>query len=142
MRFFLKNILQFSKVATFLDFILSIWLSFPKIEAKIFNADPCFFNLVKLGTILPAAHFINCVRIGRSQKMAAIIRGLSSTKCFVRFLTFLNYELGKKIYRGALKSRYWSLFVLLLLRSYSCILEVRENIFYFNFYMMNFNQFS
>ena len=134
--------------ATFFDFILLIWLSFSKIETKNFNSDPCFFNLVKLGTISPAAHFINCVHIGRSQKMAAIIRGLSSGKCFVklnrRFLRFLNYEHGKKIYRGALKSRYWSLFVLLLLLSYSCILEIRENIFYFYFYMMNFisNQFN
>ena len=134
--------------ATFFDFVLLIWLSFSKIETKNFNSDPCFFNLVKLGTISPAAHFINCVHIGRSQKMAAIIRGLSSGKCFLklnrRFLRFLNYEHGKKIYRGALKSRYWSLFVLLLLLSYTFILKVRENIFYFYFYKMNFisNQFS
>ena len=138
---------QFSKVATFLDFILLIWLSLPKIETKNFNSDPCFFNLVKLGTISPAAYFINCVHIGRSQ-MAAIICGLSSGKCFVKlnrgFLRFLNYEHGKMVYRGALKSRYRSLFVLLLLLSYSCILEIRENIFYFYFYMMNFisNQFN
>ena len=28
-------------------------------------------NLVRLGTISPAAHFLNCVHIGRSQTIAA-----------------------------------------------------------------------
>ena len=111
-----RKISQSSKVATFLDIILLIWLSFVKIETKNFNSDPCFFNLVKLGTISPAAHFINCVHIGKSQKKAAIIRGLSFGKCFVklnrRFLRFLNYEHGKQIYKGTLKSRHWCLFVL------------------------------
>ena len=82
-------------------------------------------------------HISLTVHIGRSQKIAAIIRGLSSGKCFVklnrRFSRFLNYEHGKKIYRGALKSRDWSLFVLLLLLFYTCILEVRENIFLLSF---------
>ena len=53
-------------------------------EIKNFNSDPCFFKLVKLGTISPAAHFLNCVHIGRSQTIAAIIRGLSSGKRFVK----------------------------------------------------------
>ena len=35
--FIVPYVQQFSKVATFLDFILLIWLSFPKIETKNFN---------------------------------------------------------------------------------------------------------
>ena len=120
-------------------------IKFRENRDKEFQFGPILVNLVELGRISPAAHFIYCVHIGRSQKMAAIICGLSSGKWFVklnRFLRSLNYEHGKKIYRGALKSRYWNLFVLLLL--YTCILELRENIFYFYFYMMNFisNQFN
>ena len=53
-------------------------------ETKNFNSDPCFFKLVKLGTISPAADFLNCVDIVRSQTIAAIIRGLSSGKRFVK----------------------------------------------------------
>ena len=134
----LKKISQFSKVATFLDFILLIRLSFPKIETNNFNSDPCFFNLVKLGTTSPAAHLINCVDIGRSQKMTGIIRGLSSGKHFVKlnkkFLRSLNYKHGKKIYRGALKSRYWNLLELLLLLFYTRISDVTAKIFYFLFF--------
>ena len=39
---------------------------------------------LKLGTLSPAAHFLNCVHIGRSQTIAAIICGLSSGKRFVK----------------------------------------------------------
>ena len=65
-------------------FYILIWWSFPKIETKNFNSGSCFFKLVKLGTISPAAHFLNCVHIGRSQTIAAIICGLSSGKRFVK----------------------------------------------------------
>ena len=56
----------------FARFYILIWWSFPKIETKNFNSDPCFFKLVKLGTISPAAHFLNCVHIGRRQTIAAM----------------------------------------------------------------------
>ena len=68
----------------FARFYNLIWWSFPKIEIKNFNWDPFFFNLVKLGTISPAEHFLNCVHIGRSQTIAAIIFGFSSEKRFVK----------------------------------------------------------
>ena len=81
-------------VTIFLDFIILIQLSFLKIETKNFNSDACFFTFVKLGTISPAAYFLNCILIGRSQKTAAIIRALSLGKYFIklnrRFLRFLN----------------------------------------------------
>ena len=41
-------------------FYILIWSSFRKIETKDLNSDPCFFNLVKLWSISPAAHFLNC----------------------------------------------------------------------------------
>ena len=53
-------------------------------KAKNFNSGPCLFKLVKLGKISPAAHFLNCIHIGRSQTIAGIIRGLSSGKRFVK----------------------------------------------------------
>ena len=68
----------------FARFYILIWWSFPRIGTKNFNSDPCFFKLVKLGTISPAAHFLNCVHIGRSQTIAAIIRRLSSEKRFLK----------------------------------------------------------
>ena len=37
--------------------------SFQKIEATDFNSQPCFFNLVKLGMISLAAHFLNCQEV-------------------------------------------------------------------------------
>ena len=43
-----------------------IFSRFHKIATNNFNLDPCFFNLVKLGTILAAPHFLNCVNIGKS----------------------------------------------------------------------------
>ena len=64
-------------------YILISW-SFPKIETKNFNSDPCFFKLVQLGTISPAAHFLNCVHMGRTQTIVIIIRWLSSGKRFVK----------------------------------------------------------
>ena len=136
----IKNLTAFESCHFPQFYIILIRLSFLNIETKNFNSQPHFFNLVKLGTISPAVYFINCVHIGESQRMAAIILGLSSGKYFLnlkrRLLRSLNYKQGKKIYRGALKSRYWSLFVLLLLRPYTCILEVRENTFYFHFCYM------
>ena len=68
----------------FARFYILIWWSFPKIETKSFNSGPCFFKLVKLGTISPAAHFLNWVHIGRNQTIAAIICGLSFGKRFVK----------------------------------------------------------
>ena len=58
-------------------FYILIWLSFWEMETKNFNSDPCFFNLVKLGTISPAAHFVNCVHVGRSHAIASVIRVVS-----------------------------------------------------------------
>ena len=68
----------------FARFYILIWWSFPKIETKNLNSDQCFFKIIKLGTISPAAHFFNCVHIGRSQTIAAIIRGFSSGKRFAK----------------------------------------------------------
>ena len=59
-------------------------------ETKNFNSGSCFFKLVKLGTISPAAHFLNCVHIGRSQTIAAIIYGLSSGKRFIKLEEFFK----------------------------------------------------
>ena len=68
----------------FARFYILIWWSFSKIETKNFNSDLCFFKLVKLGMISPAAHFLNCVHIGRCQTITATIHGLSSGKRFVK----------------------------------------------------------
>ena len=90
-----KNLATF-KGCHFARFYILIWWSFLKIETKNFNSDPCFFKLVKLGTISPAAHFLNYVHIGRSQTIAAIVHGLSSGKRFVKleevFVRLLNYK--------------------------------------------------
>ena len=67
-----------------LDFILSFDGVVRKSRQKNSTLGPCFFKLVKLGTISPAAHFLNCAHIGRSQTIAAIICGLSSGKRFVK----------------------------------------------------------
>ena len=53
-------------------------------ETKSFNFGPCFFKILKLGTISPAAHFLNCVHIGRNPTIAAVICGLSSGKPFIK----------------------------------------------------------
>ena len=68
----------------FAGFYILIWWSFPKIEAKNFNSGSCFFKLAKLGMISPATHFGNCVHIGRSQTIAAIICNFLSGKRFVK----------------------------------------------------------
>ena len=78
-----KNLTNFEG-CHFAWFFILIWWSFPKIETKNFNLGPCSLKLVKLGKISPAAHFLNCVHIGRSQAIAAIICGLSSAKHFVK----------------------------------------------------------
>ena len=65
-------------------FCISIWWSFSKIETKNFNSDSCFFKLVKLGMISPAAHFPNFLQIGRSQIIAAIIHVRYSGKRFAK----------------------------------------------------------
>ena len=78
-----KNLTNFEG-CHFARFYILIWWSFPKIETKNFNSGPCFFKLVKLGTISPAANFPNCVHIGRSQTIAALICGLSSGKRLVK----------------------------------------------------------
>ena len=120
-----KNVTIFEG-CRFSRFSIFIWLSFRKIETKNFNSDPSFFNSFKIGTISFSAHFLNCVHIGKNQTIAATILGLSSGKRFVKstegFLRFLNHGYGKKLYIDTLKSRYWSLFVLLFLLSYTCIL--------------------
>ena len=51
------------------------------------------------------------------------------------FLRPLHYKHRKQLQRAALESRWWSLFVLLFLLSYSCILKVRKTILHFHFYM-------
>ena len=120
-----KNLTNFEG-CHFARFYILIWWSFSKIETKNFNSGPCFFKLVKLGTILPDAHFLNCVHIGRSQTIAAIICGLFFGKTLRKvkrsFLRFLNYKYRKKLSRDVLEIRYWSLFVLLFLLSYARIL--------------------
>ena len=78
-----KN-LTISEGCHFAWFYILIWWSFPKIETKNFNLDPYFSKLVKMEMISPAAHFLNCVHIGRSQSIAAIICGLSPVKRFVK----------------------------------------------------------
>ena len=50
----------------FARFYIFIRWSFLKIETKNFNSDPCFFKLVKKGTIWPAAHFLNCTHCKKS----------------------------------------------------------------------------
>ena len=77
-----KNLAIF-KGCHFAQFYILIWWSFPKIETKNFNSGLHFCKLVKLGTISPAVHFLNCVPIGRSQTIAAIVCGLSG-KRFVK----------------------------------------------------------
>ena len=84
-----KNLTNFEG-CHFARFYILIWWSFPKIETKNFNSGSCFFKLVKLGTISPAAHFLNCVHIGRSQTIAAIIYGLSSGKRFIKLEEFFK----------------------------------------------------
>ena len=68
----------------FAGFYILISWSFPKIETKNFNSGSCFFKLIKLRTVSPAAHFLYCVHIGRSQTIVAIICGLFSGKCFLK----------------------------------------------------------
>ena len=80
-----KNLTNFEG-CHFARFYILIWWSFAKIETKNFNSGSCFLKLVKLGTISPAAHFLNCVHHGRSQTIAAIICSLSSGKFFVKYL--------------------------------------------------------
>ena len=93
-----KNLTNFEG-CHFGRFYILIWLSFPKIETKNFNSGPSFFKLVKLGTISPTAHFLNCVHIGISQTIAAIICGLSSGKRFVKlrevFYDFYIANIGR-----------------------------------------------
>ena len=59
-----------------LSLSLILYIDFPrfqKFETKNFNSDPCFFNLVKLGTISPAVHFLGCADLGRSQVIEEVI---------------------------------------------------------------------
>ena len=92
-----KNVTNFEG-CHFAWFYIFIWWSFPKIETKNFKSGSCFF---KLGAVPPTAHFLDCVHIGRSQAVAAIICGLSSGKRFVKlrevFLRFLYYKHRKKL---------------------------------------------
>ena len=78
-----KNLTNFEG-CHFAQFYILIWWSFLKIETKNFKLGPCFFKLVKLGTISPSAHFRYCVHIGRSQTIAAMICDLSSGKRLVK----------------------------------------------------------
>ena len=95
-----KNLTNFQG-CHFARFYILIWWSFSKIETTHFNSGPCLFKLVKLWTISPDAPFLNCVHIGRSQTIAAIICGLSSGKRFVKLrevlLRLLNYKLRRKL---------------------------------------------
>ena len=72
-------------------FYIFVWWSSLKIETKNFNSGPNFFKLVKLGTISSAAHFLNCVQIGRGQTIAANISGLCPGKHFVKLSEVLKY---------------------------------------------------
>ena len=82
-----KNLKNFES-SYFARFYILIWWSFPKTETKNLNWGSCFFKLAKLGTISPAAHFLNCVHIGGSQTIAATFCGLSSGKRFVKLREF------------------------------------------------------
>ena len=75
-----KNVTNFEG-CHFAWFNIFIWWSFPKIETKNFKSVSCFF---KLGAVPPTAHFLNCVHIGRSQAVAAIICSLSSGKRVIK----------------------------------------------------------
>ena len=75
----IKNLTNFEG-CHFPQFCIRIWSYFRKIETNNFNSSSSFFNLVKPATISPAAHFLNCVHIGRGQTMAATICGLSKQK--------------------------------------------------------------
>ena len=68
-----KNLTIFN-VCQFPQFFILISQSSQKIELKNSNSDPCFFNLLKLGTISLAVHFLNCTNIGGSQTIEAVIR--------------------------------------------------------------------
>ena len=57
-------------------------MEFSENEDKEFQLG--LMPFLKLGTISPAAHFLNCVHIGGSQTIAAIICGLSFGKRFVK----------------------------------------------------------
>ena len=95
-----------------LSLILYInFLKFLENWDKGFQLGPMpFFNLVKFGTVSPAAHFLNCVNIGRSQIIEAITRGLQDffwktfPKVNRRFLrSWLKSSLAN---RDVLKSKY------------------------------------
>ena len=59
MRYISKKNLTIFEGCHFPQFYILILSSFLKIETKNFNSDPCFFNLVTLETISPAAHFLS-----------------------------------------------------------------------------------
>ena len=66
-----------SKISNFSQFYILIFSSLWKIEARNFNSDPRFLNLIKLGRISPATYFINCENIGRSHMIEVLICDLS-----------------------------------------------------------------
>ena len=65
-------------------FDILIPTSFWKIETQNIKSDPCIFNLVKLGTISPAAYFLNWENIERSQAIQTAICRLSKLKIFYK----------------------------------------------------------
>ena len=88
---------------------------------------------VKLGTISAGTHFLNCVHIRRSQTIAAIFWGFLS---FFIWRSYIWCSENMELYcNSMLKSRYWSLSMLLFLLSYTCFFKVRKHILYFYFYM-------
>ena len=84
----------------FAPFYILIWWSFLKIETKNLNLDPCFFKLVKLGTISPAAHFLNSTRWKKSDDSSNHLWTFFWKRlCKVKrsFLRLLNYKRRKKL---------------------------------------------
>ena len=74
-----------------------IFSNLQKINTKNFNSDPCFFNIVTLGTISPVAHFLLCVNIGRRQTIEAVNHSwsskVSSGKRFIKLASFQDFRL-------------------------------------------------
>ena len=56
--------------------LCNAFFRFSENRDKEFQLGP-FFNLIKLRTTLPAAHFLNIINIGKSRMIEAINRGLS-----------------------------------------------------------------
>ena len=80
-------------------FHILISSTFWETKKKNFNLDPCIFNLIKLGTIEPAAHFLKCVNIGRRQAVQTVNCALS--KEMMMMMMMINCFCGMVNWRKA-----------------------------------------